>query len=110
MANPTNEPRSGNLMRRVANTAMTMMDSDSGRLPKPQYLPALPHRSDFECSMHIERPPSLDSESQMRIYEELEREASLRQEKIKTQYELVCRHTEAMKNDLGSGDAHKSLR
>ena len=51
------------------------------------------YRSDVACSIYIERPPSLDSESQMRIYEELEKEANLRKEKLKTQLEAIMAFT-----------------
>ena len=53
-----------------------------GRACSPEYQF---YRTDFPASIYIERPPSLDSESQMRIYEELEKEANMRKEKLKTQ-------------------------
>lgn len=51
------------------------------------------YRGDVACSIYIERPPSLDSESQMRIYEELDREASLRKEKLNMQLETLMGFT-----------------
>lgn len=36
----------------------------------------------------------------MRVYEELEKEASLRQGKLKAQIALLTKHTEQMKTDL----------
>ena len=40
----------------------------------------------------------------MRIYEELEKEANMRKEKLKTQLELIMRYTSQMKEDLGATD------
>ena len=38
----------------------------------------------------------------MQIYEELEREASLREQKQETQLNLILGHTKVMREDLGS--------
>ena len=69
------------------------------------------YRSDFQCSLNFDRPPSMDSESQMRVYEQLEKEADERKLKEKHQLELILRHTEQMKSDLGvSEEARTSNR
>ena len=48
-----------------------------------------PFRHDVQANIYIEKPASLDSESQMRVYEELEKEANERQTKLKTQQVLI---------------------
>jgi len=40
----------------------------------------------------------------MRVYEQLEQEATQRQQKLKIQLELIMEHTKLMREDLGGSE------
>jgi len=40
----------------------------------------------------------------MRVYEQLEEEATQRQQKLKTQLEVIIAHTKMMREDLGGSE------
>ena len=77
----------------------------AARSPPMQPSPML-YRADVMCSINLTRPDSrnIDQESQMRVYEELEREASARQEKQDQQFSLITKHTKQMKEDLSGSE------